>query len=105
MRNVKSDIADFFDFFRESSIIERFDSTIEQYLDIFSSLTAESIYVLDVQQGQICYVSPNAFFLCDHTVEEALSLGYDFFTKSFTPKICRDGKRYTSQSSIFSSIL
>jgi len=86
MKKVKSGIADFFDFYRESSITERFDSTLEQYLDILSALTSESIYVLDVQQGQLCYVSPGASFLCDHTVEEALSLGYNLFQKIIHPE-------------------
>ena len=86
MRNVKYCTADFFDFYKECSITERFDSTLEQYLDLFSSLTAGSIYVLDVQQRQLCYVSPSASFLHNHTVEEALSLGYDFFHKIIHPE-------------------
>ena len=48
MKRAKSITVDFFDFYKESSSIEQFDSRLKQHLDVLSSLTAESIYALDV---------------------------------------------------------
>ena len=41
--------------------------------------------MVDVQQQRFCYVRPNASFLCDYAAEEALNLGYDFYTKIVHP--------------------
>jgi len=56
-------------------------SAIIHYLDLISSLSAESIYLLDLTRRKFCYVSPNASFLCGYSVEDALSLGYELYPK------------------------
>ena len=50
-----------------------------QQLDILSSIVAESIYVINVPANRFCYVSPNNLFLCGYAVEDALTLGFDFY--------------------------
>lgn len=52
-----------------------------QYFDIFSSIVTESLYVLDIQQKQFCYVKPDGLFLCGFSAEEALKEGYNFYPK------------------------
>ncbi|MDR0749342.1 MAG: LuxR family transcriptional regulator, partial [Tannerellaceae bacterium] len=54
-------------------------------LDVFSSITAESFYVLDIQSKQFCYVKPDDLFLCGFSVEDALKSGYDFYSKIIYP--------------------
>jgi len=61
-------------------------SIFVHYLDMFSSIATESFYVIDLQERKFCYVSPNSSFLCGYTVEEALMLGYDFFSKIVHPE-------------------
>ena len=86
MKPAKSITSDFFDFFTSIQITEKVDPAFARYLDIISSITVESLYVLNVQQGQISYVSPHAdSFLCGYPVEEALCLGYDFYKEIIYP--------------------
>ena len=80
MKYTKSITTDFFDFTKENSITEKIDPIFERTLNLVSSITNKSIYLLDVQHGKLCYVSPDASFLCDHPAEEALSLGYEFYS-------------------------
>lgn len=54
-------------------------------IDLLSSITTERFYVIDVPASRICYVRPNEFFLCDHSVEDVLKLGYDFYKKIVYP--------------------
>ena len=61
------------------------NQNLMHYLDIFSSFSSESFYVINTQKRQFSYVSPNAFFLCGHTTEEAMELGYDFYKKIVHP--------------------
>jgi DNA-binding CsgD family transcriptional regulator len=62
------------------------DSEIIHYLDLLSSLSTESFYVIDLAQRQICYISPNASFLGGYSVEEALRLGYDLYPQIVHPE-------------------
>lgn len=48
-------------------------------LEDFASISIEAVYVLDFLKRGFHYVANRDFFLCGHSVEEALSLGYDFF--------------------------
>jgi DNA-binding CsgD family transcriptional regulator len=57
-----------------------------QDIDVFSSITAESFYVLDTQRKQFCYIKPDDLFLCGFPVEDALRLGYDFYSKIIYPE-------------------
>jgi DNA-binding CsgD family transcriptional regulator len=59
---------------------------IVQYFDMFSSLAKGSLYVLDIPQKQFCYVKPDGLFLCGYSVEDALRLGYDFYSKIVYPE-------------------
>jgi DNA-binding CsgD family transcriptional regulator len=61
-------------------------SALVQCFDIFSSISTESFYVLDVPQKQFSYVKPDDFFLCGFSVEDALRKGYDFYQKIVYPE-------------------
>ncbi|MBB2148052.1 response regulator transcription factor [Pedobacter gandavensis] len=57
----------------------------QQYLEVvqsFARLTYESIYVIDYEKMAFEYVSDNPLFLCGHTSEEVLNMGYDFYFKN-----------------------
>lgn len=47
----------------------------------FARLTYESIYVIDYENMAFEYVSENPLFLCGHSSEEVLAMGYDFYFK------------------------
>jgi DNA-binding CsgD family transcriptional regulator len=56
----------------------------QNYLDViksFARLTYESIYVIDYEKMAFEYVSENPLFLCGHSSEEVLAMGYDFYFK------------------------
>jgi DNA-binding NarL/FixJ family response regulator len=65
----------------ELSFPDERDFAFVRYFETLSSLTAESIYVFDIQDKQFCYIKPCNLFLCGYSVEEALELGEDFFAK------------------------
>ena len=46
-----------------------------------ASVSMEAVYVLDFFKRDFHFVANHDFFLCGHSVEEALCLGYDFFSK------------------------
>lgn len=62
------------------------ESAFIQYCKVFSSLTTDSFYVFDVVQKRFCYIKPDNLFLCDHSVEEAMKLGYDFYSQIIHPE-------------------
>jgi DNA-binding CsgD family transcriptional regulator len=52
------------------------------YLDAvksFARLTYESVYVINYENMSFEYVSDNPIFLCGHSAEEVLNMGYDFY--------------------------
>jgi DNA-binding CsgD family transcriptional regulator len=49
--------------------------------DLISSISTESFFVIDIATGQFPYVPPNDIFLCGHSVDDAITLGIDFFEK------------------------
>ncbi|WHF51461.1 helix-turn-helix transcriptional regulator [Chryseobacterium gotjawalense] len=51
-----------------------------------SRLTYMSMYVIDYQLKEFEYVSDNPFFLCGHTPEEVMKLGYAFYFKHVSPE-------------------
>ncbi|WP_214226458.1 helix-turn-helix transcriptional regulator [Pedobacter sp. B4-66] len=57
----------------------------QHYLDVvksFARLTYESIYVIDYEKMAFEYVSENPLFLCGHSSEEVMDMGYDFYFKN-----------------------
>ncbi|AOM79665.1 response regulator transcription factor [Pedobacter steynii] len=61
----------------------------QHYLEVvksFSRLTYESIYVIDYEKMAFEYVSENPLFLCGHSVEEVLNMGYEFYFKNVPEK-------------------
>lgn len=48
----------------------------------FARLTYESIYVIDYAKMAFEYVSENPLFLCGHSPNEVLRMGYDFYFKN-----------------------
>lgn len=59
------------------------------YLDTLravSRLTYMSMYVIDYRLKEFEYVSDNPFFLCGHTPEEVMELGYAFYFKHVSPE-------------------
>jgi hypothetical protein len=50
-------------------------------IDAFSDLCIEAIYVIDFKQRCFSYVSDHDLFLCGHSKDEVLRLGYDFYSE------------------------
>ena len=50
-------------------------------LQDFANMCMEAVYVIDFVKKGFQFVSNRNFFLCGHSVEETMSLGYDFFPK------------------------
>jgi DNA-binding CsgD family transcriptional regulator len=65
----------------EPTVFGEHDSALIRYLDLFSSIIAESFYVWDIPQKQFCYVRPDDFFLCGYSVEDTLREGLGFYSK------------------------
>jgi DNA-binding CsgD family transcriptional regulator len=55
-------------------------------LDIFSSMSIEAVYVLDFQKRCFHYVSGHELFLCGHSQQEVMRLGYDFYSEAVHPE-------------------
>ena len=47
----------------------------------FAKATYQSIYIIDYFKKGFLYVSDNPLFLCGHTAEEVLDMGYNFYLK------------------------
>lgn len=63
--------------------------TDQHYLEVvkaFARLTYESIYLIDYTNLSFEYVSENPLFLCGHTAEEVLQLGYEFYFRHIPEK-------------------
>lgn len=71
---------------KTASVPSKQESILMQYCEAFSSIATESFYVLDIAQKQFHYIKPNDFFLCGHSVEEAMTLGYDFYPLIIYPE-------------------
>lgn len=52
-----------------------------QVVDAFSRITYETIYVIDYFKMGFDYVSDNPLFLCGHSAEEFIEMGYEFYEK------------------------
>jgi len=51
----------------------------------FAAISMEAMYVIDFSKRGFYFVANNPLFLCGHTVEQVLSLGYNFFSKVIHP--------------------
>ena len=52
-----------------------------QVMDAFSRITYETIYVIDYFKMGFDYASENPLFLCGHSAQEFLEMGYEFYEK------------------------
>lgn len=71
---------------RITNIVHKQESAFIQYCKTLSSIIPDNFYVLDIVQKQFCYIKPNDLLLCGHSVEEAMDLGYDFFSRVIHPE-------------------
>lgn len=62
------------------------DSTYEyiETVKALSRLTHESLYIIDYYKKEFEYVSENPLFLCNHTPQEVLDMGYAFYFQHVT---------------------
>jgi len=49
--------------------------------EAFSRSTYQGVYIIDYHRRNFLYVSPNPMFLCGHTPEELMEMGYDFYMR------------------------
>ena len=54
---------------------------LKRAVDAMANATYQSIYVIDYFKREFLHVASNPLFLCDHTAEEMLQMGYDFYIK------------------------
>jgi hypothetical protein len=52
----------------------------------FFSISMEAVYVIDIQKRCFKFVANHNFFLCGHSLEEVMKLGYDFYPKVIHPE-------------------
>lgn len=71
---------------KTASVPSKQESILMQYCKAFSSIATESFYVLDIVRKQFHYIKPDNLFLCGHSVEEAMTLGYDFYPLIIYPE-------------------
>ncbi|MBB6270674.1 DNA-binding CsgD family transcriptional regulator [Pedobacter cryoconitis] len=74
---------------RISGISEKDHVQQQHYLEAiksFARLTYESVYVIDYEKMTFEYVSENPLFLCGHSSEEVLNMGYEFYFKNVPEK-------------------
>lgn len=62
------------------------ESSFTRFVNLFSFITIDCFYVLDIQQKQFHYVSSDNHFLCGYPVKDAFKEGYDFYAKIVYPK-------------------
>lgn len=62
------------------------DTILIQHFHMFSAITTECFYVLDIPRKQFLYIKPDDLFLCGYSVEEAMKLGCDFYSKVVYPE-------------------
>lgn len=75
------------DYLREESTVPDKEAfSLFEYFNQLSSITTESLYVLDIVQRQFCYVKPDDLFLCGFSVEDAMKQGYGFYAKIIYPE-------------------
>lgn len=62
------------------------EPAIVQYCKVLAAMIPSSLFVLNMVQKRFCYIKPDDLFLCGHSMEEAMTLGYDFFSKIIHPE-------------------
>jgi DNA-binding CsgD family transcriptional regulator len=74
-------------FSSKNSVSQLTDTDVAQlsnYLEAivaFARTTNKSVYVIDYEKKGFEYVSNNPLFLCGHSAEEVLEMGYEFYFK------------------------
>ena len=92
MKYENTDISMFFDTIRvnlESESESKAKTLMDNYLELWkasSKIIKESIYVIDFHKKCFRFVSDQGIFLCGHTSEEVLQLGYQFYRKVIHPE-------------------
>ena len=56
-------------------------ASVVEGVKAFAKATYQSIYIIDYFTKGFYYVSDNPIFLCSHTPEEVLDMGYNFYLK------------------------
>jgi DNA-binding CsgD family transcriptional regulator len=76
-------------FFMEKNTVyhlsEEERSQTNDYLEAvraFGRLTSQSLYIIDYQKKNFEYVSDSPLFLCGHTPQEVLEMGYNFYFRN-----------------------
>lgn len=83
-----NDVGNFF--FEKNTIkdiLEEEKDNIHVYIEAvkaLSRLTHESLYIIDYYKKGFEYVSENPLFLCGHTPQEIVDMGYEFYFKYVT---------------------
>lgn len=75
-------------FYREVPTIDGDDNddNLPFDLDIFSAMCIEAVYVIDFRKRKFRYVADHDFFLCGHSAEKAMALGYEFYPEVIHPE-------------------
>jgi DNA-binding NarL/FixJ family response regulator len=70
-------------FYKNVPIIsgDKSDNNLPFDLENFASMCIEAVYVIDFHKRGFCYVADHDFFLCGHSTEKAMALGYGFYSK------------------------
>lgn len=71
--------------YRQEGATVLYSTILIQYFNMFSSITTECFYVLDIPQKQFCYIKPDDLFLCGYSVNEAMKRGYNFYSEVVFP--------------------
>ena len=66
---------------KHPSPIENEEEAFRLGIKAVASMCVETVYVIDFLKQGFHFVADRDFFLCGHSVEEAMALGYDFFPK------------------------
>lgn len=70
----------------EEFIINKQGNSFIQSFNLLSSMAIGSFYVLDIQEKRFRYVKPDSLFLCNYSVEDAMNMGFDFYSKIIHPE-------------------
>jgi DNA-binding CsgD family transcriptional regulator len=61
------------------------DENLQFYIECLASMSVESVYVIDFEKKCFNFVSNHSLFLCGHSQQEALRMGYDFYSDIIFP--------------------
>jgi hypothetical protein len=84
MNQINSIINSYFEEVVISPALDEKNSTVS--IEAFSSICTEAMYIIDFQKQGFRYVSCHNLFLCGHSCEDVMQLGYDFYSKTVHKK-------------------